>query len=127
VSFLSHVRAMFGPGARLRPAECFLRIREGRALLVDVREPGEWAGGVAKGALLLPLSDLMGPRAQWRRALARSEGRELVLYCAAGGRAGRAAGVLVSEGFRAVNAGGFADWAASGWEVASRAGSGPPS
>jgi len=122
MKLLATMKAMFSPAPRKAPSECLARIRDGTALLIDVREPDEWRGGVAKGALLLPLSDLMGPRIQWKKALAGAQNRELVLYCAVGGRAGLAAGVLISEGFRAVNAGGFAEWAASGWEVEARAG-----
>lgn len=39
------------------------------------------------------------------------------MYCAAGGRSGIAAKMLVSEGHRAANAGSFSGWAASGWPV----------
>ena len=93
-------------------------MRSKEALLVDVREPGEWASGVAKSARLLPLSDLTGKGSEWGPFLAGSTGREILLYCAAGGRAGLAARILASEGFRAHNTGGPKDWIASGWPVA---------
>jgi len=117
MSLMNNIKAVIAPFPRVDPGECIPRIRQGGAVLVDVREPPEWQGGVAKGALLLPLSDLMGPRERWRGALARLPGRELILYCAMGRRAGMAARVLSTEGVRAVNAGGLTDWAAAGWEV----------
>jgi rhodanese-related sulfurtransferase len=117
MSLMNNLKAVFAPAEGVDPASCFTRIRGGEAVLVDVREPSEWQGGVARGALLLPLSDLMGERRRWRGALGRVPGRELVLYCAAGRRAGIAARVLGQEGLRAVNAGALADWAAVGWEI----------
>jgi rhodanese-related sulfurtransferase len=117
MSLMSKLKAALAPSPRVDPKACIPRILGGKAVLVDVREPSEWAGGVAKDALLLPLSDLMGGRSRWKGALAGAGRRELILYCAAGGRAGRAARILELEGFRAVNAGGLGDWAAAGWEV----------
>jgi rhodanese-related sulfurtransferase len=110
-------KAMFSPAPRVAPADCFAHIRSGEALLVDVREPKEWEAGVAQSAALLPLSDLKGDRKKWSRFLADSGGREILLYCAVGGRAGMAAQILAAEGHRASNAGGFREWVASGWPV----------
>ena len=111
------LKAIFTSAPRLTPADCAARVRSGEALLVDVREPGEWAGGVAHSAALLPLSDLIGSRSQWKEFLATAAGREILVYCAVGGRSGLAARLLVAEGFRAVNTGGLAEWLDSGWPV----------
>ena len=117
MSLLKTLRSMFTPAPRVQPAACFARLRTGQALLVDVRESHEWAGGVARSAALLPLSDLTGPRARWKEFLATAGGRELLIYCASGGRSGIAASLLASEGFRAANAGGLGDLAAAGWAI----------
>ncbi|MBI4622356.1 MAG: rhodanese-like domain-containing protein [Verrucomicrobia bacterium] len=109
---------MFTAAPRLTPAECAARVRGGEALLVDVREPGEWAGGVADSAQLLPLSDLTGARAQWKPFLAGTAGREILLYCGVGGRSGLAARILIAEGVRAANTGGLSAWRDAGWPVA---------
>ena len=45
------------------------------------------------------------------------DGREILLYCASGGRSGMAARMLVAEGVRAANTGGLADWLDAGWPV----------
>ena len=111
-------KALFTSAPRFAPADCANRVRNGEALLVDVREPGEWTAGVAQSARLLPLSDLTGARAQWKPFLADANGREILLYCASGGRSGMAARLLVAEGFRAANTGGLADWLDSGWPAA---------
>lgn len=114
---LGILKAMFNPAPKLHAAECLARLREGKAVLVDVREPSEWADGVAQGALLLPMSDLTGPRARWSKALSGIDGREMLLYCASGVRSAMAAKILAGEGYRASNAGTLADWADSGWQV----------
>ena len=111
------IKALFQRAPRVRPAEAADRIRSGGALLIDVRQPGEWGSGVAEGAILLPLTDLMGARKTWTPFLAQARDRELLFYCAAGGRSAVAARVLASEGFRTGDAGALADWANAGWPI----------
>lgn len=94
----------------IAPAEAARRVAAGEAVLIDVREPNEWAHGVAAPALLLPLSDLRGDRLSWKAALAKHRDKELILYCRTGNRSGIAAGILEKEGFRTANAGGFSAW-----------------
>lgn len=105
-------------GPKIAPADAMEKVRSGAAVLIDVREPAEWGGGVVEGALLLPLSDLRGPRRSWAKPLADSKGRELVLYCRSGNRSGIAAGILEKEGWTVWNAGGFSSWQKAGQPVA---------
>lgn len=109
------------PGAdvpRLDPEEAAARVESGEAVLIDVREPEEWEEtGVVATAHLLPLSDLRGPREQWRAFLERHRDKELILYCRSGNRSGQAAAILAEEGFRVANAGGLKDWIAAGQAV----------
>jgi rhodanese-related sulfurtransferase len=102
---------------RVEPAEAGQLVAAGKAMLVDVREPDEWSGGVAAPATLLALSDLTGARQSWKPFLEKNRDRELILYCRSGGRSGRAAKLLADEGFRTANAGGFGDWQAAGLPV----------
>jgi rhodanese-related sulfurtransferase len=111
------IKAMFTSAPRLTPQDCAARVRAGEALLIDVREPGEWAEGVAQHAKLLSLGDLTGSRAQWQPLLTEASGREIFLYCASGGRSGMAVRILAAEGFRAANTGGLRDWASFGWPI----------
>lgn len=101
-------------GPSITPAEAAARVAAGTAVLIDVREPGEWAAGVAEPALLCSLSDLRGARAQWKSVLEANRDKELILYCASGARSGVAAGMLRKEGFNAVNGGGFGGWRSAG-------------
>lgn len=101
----------------IAPQEAASLIADGRAVLVDVREPPEWVQGVAEPANLLPLSDLMGKRQMWEPFLARHKDRELILYCLSGGRSGSAARLLAGEGYRVANLGGFSAWRAAALPV----------
>jgi rhodanese-related sulfurtransferase len=111
------IGALFAPSGQAKPAACVDRIRDGTALLVDIREPREWEGGVARSAALLPLSDLKGARLKWKAFLADVGDRKVLLYCAAGARAALAASILNAEGISAANTGGFGDWVKAGWPV----------
>ena len=95
---------------RIEPAQGLQKVASG-AVLIDVREPAEWAGGVVSGALLLPLSDLKGPRALWTKELEAAKGKELVIYCRSGNRSGIAGAILEKEGLTVWNAGGYSGMA----------------
>jgi rhodanese-related sulfurtransferase len=103
--------------SRVEPVETARLLREKKAVLVDVREPGEWAGGFAQEAVLLSYSDLTGPRQQWRPFLAQVGDREIILYCHSGARSGTAARILAVEGFKAANGGSLRAWHHAGLPV----------
>lgn len=108
-------RVMAGPS--ISPEDAAQRVAEGTAVLVDVREPAEWSGGVAQPAVLCSLSDLRGDRTQWKKVLEANKDKELIVYCASGARSGVAASILRKEGFNVVNAGGFSRWRNAGLPV----------
>ncbi len=108
-------RLLAGPS--ISAAQAQERVAAGTAVLVDVREPGEWGSGVAAPALLLPMSDLQGARAKWGPALEANRDKEFIVYCASGMRSGVVSGILRKEGCRAVNCGGFGSWRAAGLPV----------
>ncbi len=98
---------------RITAAEAARRVAEGKAILVDVREPAECAeSGVAAPAVLLPMSDFRGDQALWKPFLASAKGKEVILYCRSGGRAANVGEKLAAQGVTVANAGGFKDWAA---------------
>jgi rhodanese-related sulfurtransferase len=99
------------------PKEAADAVETGVAVLVDVREPAEWNGGVARVAVLLPLSDLRGPRKRWKPFLANNRRKRILLYCQSGMRSGIAASILKAEGFETANMGAFSNWHASGLPV----------
>lgn len=101
--------------ARITPEVAAQKVAEGKAVLVDVREPAEWkATGVAAPAVLLPKSDFDGPQKLWAEFLEQNRGKEIILYCHSGRRAAAVAAKLAVQGVNVANAGGFADWKAAG-------------
>jgi adenylyltransferase/sulfurtransferase len=77
-------------------------------LLLDVREPDEYATAHIGGAVLVPLGELeqrLGELAQWQQ-------RRVVVVCKTGARSARACELLRSHGFAEVEnlAGGIEAW-----------------
>ena len=107
---------LFG-GPRITALQAAAEIEAGRAVLIDVRSPDEWRGGVAGPAALLPLGDLRGARRQWAPFLAEHKDKTLILYCASGMRSGVAASLLRKEGYRVANLGDFTRWREAGLPV----------
>jgi rhodanese-related sulfurtransferase len=91
------------------PAQLRDGLTSGEVLLVDVREPNEYAFERIHGALLYPLSTF-DPKA------IPGSGRRLVVQCAGGVRSMRAAQALVAAGHtNVVNLeGGINAWKAAG-------------
>ncbi|MGZ6164452.1 MAG: rhodanese-like domain-containing protein [Myxococcaceae bacterium] len=97
---------------KLDPAQFKLALEKARAsgkfTLLDVREPSETAAGYVQGAELLPYnSGVFG-----REHASIPKDRPVLIYCAAGGRAGRAAQILAAEGWKDVlvlSSGGYED------------------
>jgi len=66
-------------------------------LLIDVREPQEFAGARIKDAANIPLRDIT----------ALEPDNRYMLYCRSGARSGSAANYLAQQGIEAVNIGGI--------------------
>ena len=100
---------------KIAPAEAARLVADGKAVLVDVREPAEWAeSGVAAPAVLLPKSDFDGDQKLWKPFLEKNAGKQIILYCRSGRRSGTVAEALAARGHPVANAGGLKDWQASG-------------
>ena len=103
---------------KISPAEAARRVADGKAVLVDVREPSEWAEtGVAAPAVLLAKSDFDGAQADWKPFLEKNAGKEIILYCRSGKRAGTVGAALAEKGVNVANAGGMKDWTDAGLPV----------
>jgi rhodanese-related sulfurtransferase len=99
----------------LTPQAAAQLVADGKAVLIDVREPAEWAeSGVAAPAVLLPKSDFDGDQKQWKEFLGTVGDKQLILYCRSGNRSGKVAAALAAQGRPTANAGAFKDWAAAG-------------
>ncbi|MFM7029383.1 MAG: rhodanese family protein [Chakrabartia sp.] len=98
----------------LRPAEVQARLADGRAVLVDIREPDEFARTHIAGALSQPLS-------QWEAAhLSVAPGADVIFTCRSGMRTAGACHRLAArvEGAAFVLEGGLDGWARAGLPVA---------
>ena len=100
--------------SNVEAAEALDWIRRHNALVIDVREPSEYADGHIPGALSIPQSDLAD------RLSELPEDRPTIVACASGSRSMRAAGFLKAGGYdRVFNlAGGTNGWKEVGNPVA---------
>lgn len=73
---------------------------ENGAVVLDVRTPGEFRGGNARGSKNIPLSDLPS-----RVDEIKKWNKPVVLCCRSGTRAGQAQQVLAKAGIDTINAG----------------------
>lgn len=94
----------------LQPADVARRMAERSILLIDVREPDEYAAERIHGALLYPLSTF-DPR-----ALPDTGKAGIVFQCGSGMRSGKAMAAAVAAGLPVVGhlAGGIKAWREAG-------------
>lgn len=112
------VAAFAAEPPKIKPSDAAKLVADGRAVLVDVREPAEWAQtGVAAPALLLAKSDFDGAQKEWKPFLEKNSGKKIILYCRTGNRSGIVAAALAAKGIDVANAGGFKDWTDAGLPV----------
>jgi rhodanese-related sulfurtransferase len=96
-----------GGGAALSTSDAVRLINQDKAVLIDVREPAEFAAGHAAGARNVPLNTLDGAK-----GLPTNKAIPLVVVCATGARSSRAVAQLRKAGYSSVHslAGGTAAW-----------------
>jgi rhodanese-related sulfurtransferase len=96
-----------GMGGSVSTTDAVRLINQEKAVLIDVREPAEFAAGHAAGARNVPLSALDGAK-----GLPTNKAVPLVVMCATGARSSRAATQLRKAGYSNVHnlAGGNAAW-----------------
>jgi rhodanese-related sulfurtransferase len=88
-------------------------LREGGAVVLDVREPSEWVTGHIHGATLVPLGQLPNRLAEVPRD------RTVVVVCHSGNRSAQARDLLLAAGYPSVTSisGGMTAWLAAGLPV----------
>jgi rhodanese-related sulfurtransferase len=85
---------------------------EGSTLIIDVREPYEYADGHVPGAELMPLMTVP------QRVAELPTDQPVYVVCAVGGRSAQAAAFLATRGVDAINVdGGTGEWVAAGYPV----------
>jgi rhodanese-related sulfurtransferase len=98
---------MFGWGVKkISPGELADKLAQGKQVLIDVREPYEFARGHIKGAVNIPLGELA------KKAGKLDSGKETFLICASGSRSNTAASMLKRAGFSDAYS---VSWGMAGW------------
>jgi rhodanese-related sulfurtransferase len=102
-------------GPWVTPAQATHLINREDALVIDVREPGEYGAGHVLGARNVPLARIDEGAPQ----LAKRKEKPLIVYDESGERAPKAAAALKKQGFnRVVNlSGGLRAWQQAGLPV----------
>ena len=106
-------------GGGVGTAEAVRLINREKGVLIDVCEPSEFAAGHAVGARNVPLGAISGSK-----DLPTNKALPLVVMCASGARASRAAGLLRKAGYEkaTVVSGGMKAWREAGLPVDRKAG-----
>ncbi len=84
-------------------------------ILLDVRTPAEYENGKIEGALTIDYRS-----SEFKSELSKLDNsKEIIVYCAAGGRSTRASNMLKDLGFKTIYnyTGGFNDWKARGEKI----------
>tara|TARA_R110000737_G_scaffold193924_1_gene215157 strand:- start:18637 stop:18936 length:300 start_codon:yes stop_codon:yes gene_type:complete len=93
MGFLTNLKnTLFGSGMDYK------EMIKGGAIVVDVRSPQEFKSGHAPGSKNIPLGNLSSK-------VSELKGKEVILVCLSGGRAGQAKNMLTQAGIKAHNAG----------------------
>ncbi|MBE9504055.1 MAG: rhodanese-like domain-containing protein [Proteobacteria bacterium] len=84
-------------------------------MLLDVRTSGEYKTGHLKNSILIPIQVLE----KRINEISAFKDKELIIYCAVGGRSSRAATYLTNNGFNKVYnmSGGINAWSRLGYEI----------
>ncbi|NTV09246.1 MAG: rhodanese-like domain-containing protein [Zoogloea sp.] len=100
------------------PAEATQLINREDAVVIDVREAGEFAAGHIPNARHIPLGELSKRMTE----LEKLRERNIVVNCQSGGRSGKACGVLRKAGFEKVHNldGGIGAWEQAGLPVSKK-------
>lgn len=67
-----------------------------KSIVIDVREPGEYASGHVNGAINIPPQELL---AGSKKLAEVAKNTELILYCRTGSRSAVAKNILASQGY----------------------------
>jgi rhodanese-related sulfurtransferase len=98
--------------ATISPREANRRLNEGSAILIDIREPNEYAREHISGARLVPLGAIDTHDFDRDRAAAKA----VIFHCQSGRRTAANAARLLAAGFKEAYAleGGLSGWRAAG-------------
>lgn len=101
------------PIPAVEPTRARELVERENALIIDVREPDEWAEARISGAIHIPLGEIR------ERANEIPRDRPVILQCRSGNRSAGATRTLLELGFPNVHnlEGGISEWAADGFPL----------
>ena len=107
--------ALKGAGGGLSATQAVQLINREKALVIDVCEPAEFAAGHVGGAKNIPLAQLQERLPQ----VAKNKAVPVIMVCAKGGRAARAAGIAKGLGYDKAQtlSGGLSAWRAANMPI----------
>lgn len=102
-------------GSKVSLLQATQLINQGKALIVDVRDPADFAAGHVRDAINIPAKDLPNRMAE----LEKHKSKSVIVVCQNGVQSSRAATQLGKAGFAEVFSlnGGLAAWQAQGLPV----------
>jgi len=97
-------------GVKSISAREYMKMRNHPHVLLDVRQPGEWASSHPKTAMHIPLGEVS------KRMREIEQDKPVVVICASGNRSAMAATALAKSGFETVYnfSGGMSAWQSAG-------------
>ncbi|HYD63009.1 MAG TPA: rhodanese-like domain-containing protein [Noviherbaspirillum sp.] len=103
-------------GARVSTLQATQLINQGKAIVVDVREPAEFSAGHLRDAKNIPLGELSNRIGE----LDKFKSKSAIVVCQSGARSAKAAAQLKKAGFNEAYSldGGIAAWQAQGLPLA---------
>lgn len=91
------------------PKSAYEKVKEGKAVIIDVREADEIKEGMIDKALWFPLSKIKSDK-NWKNDFEKmANGKEIFLYCRSGRRSEMAKESLSKNGIKSENIGGYED------------------
>lgn len=103
-------------GRKLSQFQATQMINKGKTVVVDVRDPAEFAAGHLPGAINIPLKDFATRQAE----LAKFKGKSVIAVCQSGVQSARAAAQFAKAGCEDVGSleGGVTAWQTQGLPLA---------
>ncbi|HLX29300.1 MAG TPA: rhodanese-like domain-containing protein [Casimicrobiaceae bacterium] len=110
------VQRKLSPGREINTLDATRLLNKENPLVLDVREPNEFAGGRLPNAVHIPLSQLADRGGE----IAKHASRPVIVYCDRGARSGAAVAALGRMGFTQVQSlrGGLRAWKDAGLPLA---------
>ena len=89
------------------PKAAYDMYKEGKAIIIDVREAEELRPGMVDGAQWFPMSKVQNEKNWKEDFIKQTEGKKIFLYCRSGNRSGKVQNILKENGINSENIGGF--------------------